>query len=104
MAFLPRRLRRFAGDYDLWLRLRLNILFRPMLAGRGVIFCLHRVCPERPGVRIPSAKNLEITPEALERTLLILKERAYDFVSLDEMIGRLASGERQRRFAVFTLD
>jgi peptidoglycan/xylan/chitin deacetylase (PgdA/CDA1 family) len=104
MGNLYGRLRRAAANHDLWLKLRLNHLLRPFLAGRGVIFCLHRVCPERPGVRIPFVKGLEISPALLDRVLVILKERDYDLISLDRALDRLGSPETQRRFAVFTLD
>jgi peptidoglycan/xylan/chitin deacetylase (PgdA/CDA1 family) len=72
-------------------------------AGVGVIFMLHRVraAPEK-GAFAPNAA-LEVTPDFLDQTLHLMKDRGVEIVDLDEAAERLCSGAKSR-FAVFTFD
>ena len=80
-------LHRLAGDF-----------FR----GRGVILTFHRI---RPAVASGFNPNglLEITPQFLERVLLLLGRNGREIVSLDEGAARLKSGQGAP-FAVLTFD
>jgi peptidoglycan/xylan/chitin deacetylase (PgdA/CDA1 family) len=80
-------------------------LLGPFAAGQGFIFCMHHVCPQggkRTGFA-PNA-NLEVAPEFLDGLIALMKVKNIDLISLDEALQRLKSPDRQRRFAVFTLD
>ncbi len=79
-------------------------MLRPVFAGAGVIFCLHRVMPgggTEQGFS-PNA-NLAITPQFLADIIQLVKSKGYDLVSMDEMGNRLKS-QNPAPFAVFTLD
>jgi peptidoglycan/xylan/chitin deacetylase (PgdA/CDA1 family) len=80
-------------------------LARPMLAGRGVIFCLHHVTPGG-GLQSGFAPNsrLEITPEFLREIITLVKAKGYECLSIGDAVERLRSGANADRFAVFTLD
>lgn len=72
------------------------------MRGRGVIFTLHHV---RQPFERPFHPNdiLEVTPGFLDIALGTLKARGYDFIRLEDLPERLASGSGQP-FACFTLD
>lgn len=73
------------------------------LAGAGVIFMLHRV--RKPdGEDFAPNRILEITPTFLDAVITRVQEMGYLCLSLDEAVSRLAVGETEERFAVFTLD
>lgn len=83
-----------------------SAVLRPLLAGRGVIFCLHRVYPGGGLERgfAPNAK-LAITPEFLDAVIALVTARGYELLSLEDAAVRL----RHRKtddppYAVFTLD
>jgi peptidoglycan/xylan/chitin deacetylase (PgdA/CDA1 family) len=80
-------------------------LARPLLAGRGVIFCLHHVTPGG-GHQEGFAPNsrLEITPEFLGEIITLVKAKGYECLSIGEAVDRLRSKANADRFAVFTLD
>ncbi|MDB5574699.1 MAG: polysaccharide deacetylase [Tardiphaga sp.] len=78
-------------------------LLRPMLAGIGTIFMLHHVRPRRSDAFQPN-HHLEITPDFLAITLRHLRGEGIELISMDDMVVRLASGDRARRFACFTCD
>jgi peptidoglycan/xylan/chitin deacetylase (PgdA/CDA1 family) len=73
------------------------------LAGCGVIFMLHRVRADDGRAFAPN-RILEITPDFLDETIRLVKERGYRCLSLDEAVNRIEAGDRSERFAVFTLD
>ncbi|MEZ5856224.1 MAG: polysaccharide deacetylase family protein [Hyphomicrobiaceae bacterium] len=75
----------------------------PLTRGVGVIFTLHRVCPTRDGDFGPN-RILEVTPEFLEDTIELVRQRGFDVVSLDEAHYRLTEGDFDRPFACFTFD
>lgn len=80
-----------------------HILLRPILSGVGAIFMLHHVRPARRDDFQPN-RHLEVTPQFLRATLLHLKSRDIDIVTMDEMHDRLQNRKFARRFACFTLD
>jgi peptidoglycan/xylan/chitin deacetylase (PgdA/CDA1 family) len=99
------------GVNDLAIRFGLDTLYysgiyrliAPISAGRGIIFCLHRVrSATQRGSFAPNAV-LEITPEFLSGVLRLLRRRGIDIVDLDEAAARLESGEGDY-FAAFTFD
>ena len=78
-------------------------LLRPIFAGVGTIFMLHHVRPRRGGEFQPN-HHLEITPEFLRATLIHLRGRGIDIITIDEMHRRLVERDFSRRFACFTFD
>ena len=78
-------------------------LLRPLFAGVGAIFMLHRVRP-RPGNAFQPNHHLEITPDFLRATLGHLRSRGIDIITIDEMHQRLVVRDFSRRFACFTFD
>jgi peptidoglycan/xylan/chitin deacetylase (PgdA/CDA1 family) len=75
----------------------------PRMRGRGVIFTLHNVDPQRPPAFDPNG-ILRVTPEFLEQAIAVTREEGYDIVSLDEAARRLKAGDDARPFACFTFD
>lgn len=78
-------------------------LLRPIFAGVGVIFMLHRVRP-RDDREFQPNRHLEIEPCFLRATLAHLRAHDIDLVTMDEAYRRLAEKDFARRFAAFTLD
>ncbi len=78
-------------------------LLRPLYSGKGVIFALHRVVPDRGGPRIAANASLEVTPDFLEQVIDSVIEWGYEIISLDQLHQRLLNGTG-RRFACFTFD
>lgn len=58
---------------------------KPILAGKGLIFMLHRVLPEAERDLFMLNKDLAISPEKLEEYILFFKHKGYKFISLDEL-------------------
>lgn len=78
-------------------------LARPFFGGTGAILMLHRVttsAPERGSVN----RHLSIRPEFLDRLIADMKRDGYEFVSMDEVCDRLATGRAGPRFAAITAD
>jgi len=73
------------------------------LKGRGVIFTLHHVRPDKPDSFDPN-RHLAITPEFLDAAIRTLAERGYRFLRLEDVPAALAEPEGAAPFAVFTLD
>lgn len=87
------------------LNLRFN-LFRELgelFSGISTIFMLHRVS-ELDKNKLDSNENLKISPEFLDFFILKLKNKGYDFISLDELHSILNKRERVSNKIVFTLD
>src|SRR3984957_11632793 len=78
-------------------------LFRPAFAGIGSIFMLHHVRPARETPFQPNS-HLEVTPSFLRATLVHLRSRGIDIVTMDELHRRLTERDFSRRFACFTFD
>jgi peptidoglycan/xylan/chitin deacetylase (PgdA/CDA1 family) len=101
---LPVSVKRAATDRDFWFRARVNLLTKPMYSGLGSIMALHRVCPASERPRLGFNRDLEITPELLDRTIEFFKIKGYEFVSLDRIHEILKAGGTEKRFVAFTLD
>jgi peptidoglycan/xylan/chitin deacetylase (PgdA/CDA1 family) len=78
-------------------------LLRPVFAGIGSIFMLHHVRPARDTPFQPN-RHLEIAPDFLRATLVHLRARGVDFITMDEMHRRMTARDFSRRFACFTFD
>lgn len=60
---------------------KINHLFHPI---QGEIWCLHRVVEKRSDY--PSNRELEITPDYLERLITKYKSEGFEFASIDQLI------------------
>ena len=80
-----------------------HYLLRPILSGVGAVFMLHHVRPAEPADFQPN-HHLEVTPAFLRATLVHLKSRDIDIVTMDEVHQRLLKRQFARRFACFTFD
>ncbi len=78
-------------------------LLRPIFAGAGAIFMLHRVRRRRDGEFRPN-RHLEVAPEFLRAMLVHLRSRDIDIITMDESHRRLIERDFSRRFACFTFD
>jgi peptidoglycan/xylan/chitin deacetylase (PgdA/CDA1 family) len=78
-------------------------LLRPIFSGVGAIFTLHHVRPASQAEFQPN-RHLEITPDFLRETLLHLRSRDIEIITIDEVHRRLRDGDFSRRFACFTFD
>lgn len=83
-----------------------GFLFKPFFSGEGTILFMHKVIEKkRKTPRIPLMEANEIEVTFLEKMILYLKKKGYEFLSLDEMSKRLDSSEKQlKKFVVFTFD
>ena len=61
---------------------------------QGEIWCLHRVVDNRSVY--PGNRELEITPGYLKDLLLQYKNKGFDFVSVDELLGKRSLWPRKR--------
>jgi peptidoglycan/xylan/chitin deacetylase (PgdA/CDA1 family) len=75
-------------------------LMRPWLAGRGVVFVLHRAAPTGSTVLDP---DLTVTADVLDHALRMTRREGYTTIGVDEIAGRL-HGAAPGRFAAFTFD
>jgi len=73
-----------------------------MTRGAGVIFMLHRVCPEPPQDFEPS-RILKVTPAFLEAVIGSILDAGFDVIALDAIRDRLEAPS-DRPFACFTFD
>jgi peptidoglycan/xylan/chitin deacetylase (PgdA/CDA1 family) len=72
--------------------------------GRGAVLMFHNVRPWRPPTPgFTPNRLLEITPEFLDETLVLIKRMGFDIVTLDEALRRLAEGGA-RPFVALTFD
>ncbi|MGH6760528.1 MAG: polysaccharide deacetylase family protein [Phyllobacterium sp.] len=76
----------------------------PAAGGRGLIFTLHHVRPEREGIEFDPNFILSITPEFLEVAIRAALERDLVPVHLHDLPARLSDPADQRKFVAFTLD
>src|SRR5271163_1645419 len=72
-------------------------------AGRGLIFTLHHVRPDRGYPFEPNA-HLSVTPEFLRHALPVVRKSGLHPVHLEELPDLLANSSDNRRFVCFTLD
>lgn len=68
----------------------------------GVVLMLHRVVDSRS--RIAANRDLEITADFLEKTILEYRQKGYIFVNLDEVADIIEKGNTKHRFVCFTFD
>ena len=82
-----------------------GILSKPVFAGKGLIFMLHRVLPENDRNRYSLNKDLAICPAKLEEFILFFKQKGYVFISLDTLddwfTGKI---EMKKKFICLTFD
>jgi len=83
----------------------LQRLFSSWTKGAGSILMLHHVRDDAVSQFAPN-QHLQITPEFLDQVLTTLKERGYEFVSLDQIHARLGEKNihRYRKMIAVTLD
>ena len=71
--------------------------------GMITIFMLHRVYPFEANKLYPN-ENMKVSPEFLEKFIIELKSKGYEFISLDKVYEILKNGEKVKKKIVFTLD
>jgi len=71
--------------------------------GIATIFMLHRVAPFEKNRLFPN-ENMKVSPEFLEKFILELKDKEYEFISLDELYNILQNQKNVKKKIVFTLD
>jgi peptidoglycan/xylan/chitin deacetylase (PgdA/CDA1 family) len=67
------------------------------------IFMLHRVHPFELN-KLSSNENMKVSPEFLDKFIVELKSKGYEFISLDRVYKILQGGEKVKKQIVFTLD
>lgn len=77
--------------------------FAPSAAGRGMIFTLHHVRPDR-GYSYEPNGHLSVTPEFLDQAIKVARECGLHPVDLEDLPGLLADPTDTRKFMCFTLD
>lgn len=78
---------------------KIHNLYHPEL---GIVLMLHRVVDSRS--RIAANRDLEITADFLERTILEYQQEGYIFVNLDEVADIIEKGNTKHKFVCFTFD
>lgn len=78
-------------------------LTKRFLSGKGFIFMLHRVLPDKERIKYTWNKGLAISPEKLEEWILFFRTQKMDVISLDEALIRCENND-SRKFVVITLD
>ena len=68
----------------------------------GIVLMLHRVVENRSAE--PEKRELEITPEFLEETIVRYREQGYRFVSIDQVCNILDGKEKGKPFVCLTFD
>ena len=69
----------------------------------GEILMLHRVVENRSVLE--ANRQMEITPELLEKTILDYQSKGYRFISLDEVHEIVSTQKRlKQKFVCFTFD
>ncbi len=72
-------------------------------SGLATIFMLHRVHPFEDNKLLPN-ENMKVSPEFLEKFIVELKSKGYEFISLDRLYEILKNGEKVEKQIIFTLD
>ena len=78
-------------------------LTKKKLAGKGFIFMLHRILPQKEREEFTWNRGLAISPEKLEEWVLFFKSKNFDIVSIDEALKRCEI-IGSRKFVVITMD
>jgi len=81
----------------------LNVVLRPVYAGIGCIFSMHRVAEKTDTPRVGNTA-LEISPAGLDSLIQHLLSRDYQIVSMDEVHAILTTRKKTKRFAALTFD
>lgn len=82
-----------------------GILSTPLFAGKGLVFMLHRVLPEKERNEFTLNKDLAITPEKMEEFILFFKQKGYIFLSLDALENWLDNKLKlNKKFICLTFD
>ena len=71
--------------------------------GIAVIFMLHRVVPFEKN-RLFANENMKVSPKFLEKIILELKDKGYEFISLDELYDILQNQQKVDKKIILTLD
>ena len=71
--------------------------------GMITIFMLHRVYPFEANKLHPN-ENMKVSPEFLDKFIVELQSKGYEFISLDRVHEILKNGEKVKKQIVFTLD
>lgn len=80
-------------------------LSKPLFGGLGHILMLHRVLPDDLRDKHTFNRGLAITPSFLEESILFLKNRGYQFISLDDLTKALHHDVKlNSKFVCLTLD
>ena len=77
--------------------------FNKYFSGIATIFMLHRVS-QLEDDKLFSNENMKISPEFLEKIILELIDKKYEFISLDRLFQILCNNEKFEKQIVFTLD
>lgn len=72
-------------------------------SGLATIFMLHRVHPFEDNKLLPN-ENMKVSPKFLEKFIVKLKSKGYEFISLDRLYEILKNGEKVEKQIIFTLD
>lgn len=64
-------------------------IYKALHPAIGEVWMLHRVIPENQRSNNLKQRELEVTPEYLERLILNYKKKGYEFVSMDKVYHRL---------------
>ncbi|MAW65982.1 MAG: hypothetical protein CMD18_07290, partial [Flavobacteriales bacterium] len=78
-------------------------LTKRFLSGKGFVFMLHRILPNKERSKYSWNKGLAISPEKLEEWISFFKAQKMDVISLDEALVRCENND-PRKFVVITLD
>jgi peptidoglycan/xylan/chitin deacetylase (PgdA/CDA1 family) len=82
-----------------------GVFSRLFFAGKGLIFMLHRVLPEQDRNKYSLNRDLAITPEKLDSIIVELKEKGYQFLSLDEVYEWFKNKKKiKQNFICLTFD
>jgi peptidoglycan/xylan/chitin deacetylase (PgdA/CDA1 family) len=82
-----------------------GVLSTPFFSGKGLVFMLHRVLPEKERNEFILNRDLAITPEKLEEFILFFKQQGYIFVSLDTLENWLDNKLKlNKKFICLTFD
>ncbi len=81
------------------LKRKIHNLFHPEL---GQVLMMHRVTPKRS--RLAAIRELEVTPQFLEQTIVDYQQKCYRFVDMDEAYRVVQGGQQTGKFVCFTFD
>lgn len=80
-----------------------NDLINQYYSGIGTILMLHRVYPFEDD-KLPPNENLKVSPQFLEKFIIELKSKRYEFISLDRLHEILVNRVKVNKQIIFTLD